>query len=157
MSGCSKWKGYFLQIPWPYPPLIVYLFTEQLGNMLLLPPSYISKSSCGSIWALCATLVVIRITYKMICQYALFLPNIIFCLSASRIERECPSRHYVFERHTRKKLKLAVSDIKEVIAANRTDCEDRYCLFSKSTRKIQYLLLTFLLNFFYLPFFLLGA
>ncbi|XP_073994788.1 no mechanoreceptor potential A isoform X2 [Rhodnius prolixus] len=49
------------------------------------------------------------------------------CLSSSRIERECPSRHYVFERHARKKLKLAVSDIKEVIAANRTDCEDR-CL-----------------------------
>ncbi|BES89924.1 PAN_AP [Nesidiocoris tenuis] len=49
------------------------------------------------------------------------------CLTSSRIERECPSRHYVFERHTRKKLKLAVSDIKEVIAVNRTDCEDR-CL-----------------------------
>ncbi|XP_014260644.1 uncharacterized protein LOC106673149 isoform X2 [Cimex lectularius] len=61
------------------------------------------------------------------------------CLSSSRIERECPSRHYVFERHTRKKLKLAVSDIKEVIAANRTDCEDR-CLneFNFVCRSVTY-------------------
>lgn len=35
--------------------------------------------------------------------------------SASRPERECPSRRYVFERHPRKKLKLPVSDIKEVM------------------------------------------
>lgn len=34
--------------------------------------------------------------------------------TASRPERECPSRRYVFERHPRKKLKLPVSDIKEV-------------------------------------------
>lgn len=33
---------------------------------------------------------------------------------ASRPERECPSRRYVFERHPRKKLKLPLSDIKEV-------------------------------------------
>jgi len=32
----------------------------------------------------------------------------------------------VFERHPRKKLKLSLTDIKEVSAANRTDCEDRY-------------------------------
>ncbi|XP_022174550.1 uncharacterized protein LOC111036724 isoform X1 [Myzus persicae] len=49
------------------------------------------------------------------------------CLSSSRIERECPNRHYVFERHTRKKLKLPPSEYKEMIAANRTDCEDK-CL-----------------------------
>ncbi|XP_072162409.1 LOW QUALITY PROTEIN: uncharacterized protein nompA [Bemisia tabaci] len=49
------------------------------------------------------------------------------CLSSSRIERECPNRHYVFERHARKKLKLPLTDTKEVIATNRTDCEDR-CL-----------------------------
>ncbi|XP_050440401.1 uncharacterized protein LOC126845652 isoform X2 [Adelges cooleyi] len=49
------------------------------------------------------------------------------CLSSSRIERECVSRHYVFERHTRKKLKLPNTDYKEMIAANRTDCEDK-CL-----------------------------
>ncbi|KAL1129937.1 hypothetical protein AAG570_012881 [Ranatra chinensis] len=61
------------------------------------------------------------------------------CLSSSRIERECPNRHYVFERHARKKLKLAVSDIKEVIAANRTDCEDR-CLneFNFVCRSVTY-------------------
>jgi len=47
--------------------------------------------------------------------------------TASRIERECPNRHYVFERHTRKKLKLPPSEYKEMIAANRTDCEDK-CL-----------------------------
>lgn len=34
--------------------------------------------------------------------------------AASRPERECPSRRYVFERHPRKKLKLPISDIKEV-------------------------------------------
>lgn len=32
----------------------------------------------------------------------------------------------MFERHPRKKLKLPLTDIKEVSAANRTDCEDRY-------------------------------
>lgn len=48
-----------------------------------------------------------------------------FC-EADRIERECPNRRYVFERHPRKKLKLPLTDIKEVSAANRTDCEDRY-------------------------------
>ena len=37
------------------------------------------------------------------------------CLTSNRPERECPSRRYVFERHPRKKLKLPVSDIKEVI------------------------------------------
>lgn len=47
--------------------------------------------------------------------------------AASRIERECANRHYVFERHTRKKLKLPPSEYKEMIAANRTDCEDK-CL-----------------------------
>ncbi|CAO1318099.1 unnamed protein product [Diamesa hyperborea] len=49
------------------------------------------------------------------------------CLSSSRPERECPSRRYVFERYPRKKLKLPVSDIKEITAANRSDCEDK-CL-----------------------------
>lgn len=45
--------------------------------------------------------------------------------AASRIERECPNRHYVFERHAHKKLKLPVNELKEVVATNRTDCEDR--------------------------------
>ncbi|XP_046597619.1 uncharacterized protein LOC107217352 isoform X1 [Neodiprion lecontei] len=49
------------------------------------------------------------------------------CLMSNRIERECPNRRYVFERHPRKKLKLPMTDLKEVSAANRTDCEDR-CL-----------------------------
>ncbi|XP_050521456.1 uncharacterized protein LOC126894461 isoform X2 [Daktulosphaira vitifoliae] len=49
------------------------------------------------------------------------------CLSSSRIERECANRHYVFERHTRKKLKLPTPDYKEIIVNNRTDCEDK-CL-----------------------------
>ncbi|XP_050539438.1 uncharacterized protein LOC126904438 isoform X2 [Daktulosphaira vitifoliae] len=50
------------------------------------------------------------------------------CLSSSRIERECANRHYVFERHPRKKLKMPpTAEYKEVIAANRTDCEDK-CL-----------------------------
>lgn len=39
---------------------------------------------------------------------------IAFVVLASRPERECPNRRYVFERHPRKKLKLPVSDIKEV-------------------------------------------
>lgn len=58
------------------------------------------------------------------------LNKIFYCNTfflASRIERECPNRHYVFERHTRKKLKLPPSEYKEMIAANRTDCEDK-CL-----------------------------
>ncbi|XP_014208276.1 uncharacterized protein LOC106639272 [Copidosoma floridanum] len=49
------------------------------------------------------------------------------CLTSNRIERECPNRRYVFERHSRKKLKLPATDVKEVTAANRTECEDR-CL-----------------------------
>jgi hypothetical protein len=36
------------------------------------------------------------------------------CLTSNRPERECPSRRYVFERYPRKKLKLPVSDMKEV-------------------------------------------
>lgn len=47
--------------------------------------------------------------------------------AAPRPERECPSRRYVFERYPRKKLKLPVSDIKEITAANRSECEDK-CL-----------------------------
>lgn len=46
-------------------------------------------------------------------------------ISATRIERECPNRRYVFERHTRKKLKLPMADIKEVSTTNRTECENR--------------------------------
>lgn len=46
-------------------------------------------------------------------------------IAATRIERECPNRRYVFERHTRKKLKLPMADLKEISAANRTDCENR--------------------------------
>lgn len=48
-------------------------------------------------------------------------------ISASRPDRECPNRRYVFERHPRKKLKLPSIDIKEVTASNRTECEDK-CL-----------------------------
>ncbi|XP_055531527.1 uncharacterized protein LOC129722245 isoform X6 [Wyeomyia smithii] len=61
------------------------------------------------------------------------------CLTSSRPDRECPSRRYVFERHPRKKLKLPVSDIKEVTAANRSDCEDK-CLneFSFVCRSANY-------------------
>lgn len=44
---------------------------------------------------------------------------------ANRIERDCPNRRYIFERHPRKKLKLQLTEIKEVPAANRTECEDR--------------------------------
>lgn len=60
------------------------------------------------------------------CKYFRF-QTFYFHLTASRPERECPSRRYVFERHPRKKLKLPVSDIKEITAANRSDCEDK-CL-----------------------------
>ncbi|XP_047997433.1 uncharacterized protein LOC125235021 isoform X4 [Leguminivora glycinivorella] len=49
------------------------------------------------------------------------------CLSSNRPERECPSRRYVFERHARKRLKLPSSDLKEIMVANRTECEDK-CL-----------------------------
>lgn len=46
-------------------------------------------------------------------------------IAASRVERECPNRRYVFERHPRKKLKLPIMDLKQVTATNRSDCEDR--------------------------------
>lgn len=46
-------------------------------------------------------------------------------MAASRVERECPNRRYVFERHPRKKLKLPTNDLKQVPATNRSDCEDR--------------------------------
>ncbi|XP_063987532.1 uncharacterized protein LOC135167849 isoform X2 [Diachasmimorpha longicaudata] len=49
------------------------------------------------------------------------------CLNSNQIERNCPNRRYVFERHPRKKLKLPATDVKEVSAPNRTVCEDR-CL-----------------------------
>ncbi|XP_058789916.1 uncharacterized protein LOC131663486 isoform X2 [Phymastichus coffea] len=49
------------------------------------------------------------------------------CLTSSRIELECPNRRYVFERHSRKKLKLPAANVKEITAANRTDCEEK-CL-----------------------------
>lgn len=51
----------------------------------------------------------------------------IILLTASRPDRECPNRRYIFERHPRKKLKLPQIDIKEVTASNRTECEDK-CL-----------------------------
>ncbi|KAK7863129.1 hypothetical protein R5R35_002011 [Gryllus longicercus] len=61
----------------------------------------------------------------------LMVPNSVHfnevCLSSSRVERECPNRLYVFERHPRKKLNLLAHDMKEVSALNRSDCEDR-CL-----------------------------
>ena len=46
-------------------------------------------------------------------------------VTASRVERECPNRRYVFERHPRKKLKLPAMDLKQVMSTNRSDCEDR--------------------------------
>lgn len=60
----------------------------------------------------------LSVYWKYFNKYLVFLAN--------RIERECANRRYVFERHPRKKLKLSLTDIKEVSAANRTDCEDRY-------------------------------
>lgn len=48
-------------------------------------------------------------------------------ISATRPERQCPNRRYIFERHPRKKLKLPASDLKEMTASNRSECEDK-CL-----------------------------
>ncbi|PNF26529.1 hypothetical protein B7P43_G13971 [Cryptotermes secundus] len=61
------------------------------------------------------------------------------CLSSSRVERECPNRRYVFERHPRKKLRLPAMDLKQVTSTNRSDCEDR-CLneFSFVCRSASY-------------------
>ncbi|CAG2058845.1 unnamed protein product, partial [Timema podura] len=77
-----------------------------------------------------------------------FVPNSVHfievCLSSSRIENECPNRRYVFERHPRKALKvpdqdMKLTDMKEVSALNRSDCEDR-CLneFTFVCRSISY-------------------
>ncbi|EFA06632.2 uncharacterized protein nompA isoform X2 [Tribolium castaneum] len=49
------------------------------------------------------------------------------CLTSNRIDRDCPNRLYIFERHPRKKLKLPDADLKEVMATNRSECEDK-CL-----------------------------
>ena len=49
-----------------------------------------------------------------------------FRSAASRIERECPNRKYVFERITRKRFRPSGS--KEYFVANRTECEDRSVL-----------------------------
>ncbi|XP_025832148.1 uncharacterized protein LOC108738303 [Agrilus planipennis] len=46
------------------------------------------------------------------------------CITSNRPERECPNRRYIFERHPRKKLKLSGSDMKEMSASNRSECED---------------------------------
>lgn len=64
----------------------------------------------------------------------------LFFCEADRIERECPNRRYVYERHPRKKLKLPLTDIKEVSAANRTDCEDRYNEIKKYIYMIKFIL-----------------
>nr|CAD7601352.1 unnamed protein product [Timema genevievae] len=76
-----------------------------------------------------------------------FVPNSVHfievCLSC-KIENECPNRRYVFERHPRKALKvpdqdMKLTDMKEVSALNRSDCEDR-CLneFTFVCRSISY-------------------
>ncbi|KAI4469251.1 hypothetical protein MML48_2g00001034 [Holotrichia oblita] len=49
------------------------------------------------------------------------------CITAGRADRECPNRKYIFERHPRKKLKLDMADIKDVMVSNRSECEDK-CL-----------------------------
>lgn len=68
------------------------------------------------------------ITYKFT-TYNGYCQNVTHTIivSANRPERECPSRRYVFERHARKRLKLPPSDLKEIMVANRTECEDK-CL-----------------------------
>lgn len=45
-------------------------------------------------------------------------------VAATRIERECPNRKYVFERTARKRFRPSGS--KEYFVANRTECEDKY-------------------------------
>ncbi|ENN72024.1 hypothetical protein YQE_11315, partial [Dendroctonus ponderosae] len=49
------------------------------------------------------------------------------CITSNRPDRECPNRRYIFERHPRKRLKLPATDIKEMNANNRSECEDK-CL-----------------------------
>ncbi|XP_063218677.1 uncharacterized protein LOC134528938 [Bacillus rossius redtenbacheri] len=77
-----------------------------------------------------------------------FVPNSVHfievCLSSGQIEKDCPNRRYIFERHPRKKLSIPepgskLTDSKEVNADNRTDCEDR-CLneFSFVCRSASY-------------------
>lgn len=91
-----------------------------------------SDSSCPSVvW-----LNKVQLAIDGVCENLILC---VFIVTASRIERECPNRHYVFERHTRKKLKLPPSEYKEMIAANRTDCEDK-CLneFTFVCRSVTY-------------------
>lgn len=59
--------------------------------------------------------------------YNFIVIKLIINIPANRIERDCPNRRYIFERHPRKKLKLPTTDVKEFTVANRTACEDK-CL-----------------------------
>lgn len=101
-----------------YEESLCYLTSEQagpegIGSLMLVPNSVHFNEIC--------------LTCK--CQ-RYFIGSCFYDIlesAASRPERECPSRRYVFERHPRKKLKLPISDIKEITAANRSDCEDK-CL-----------------------------
>lgn len=118
-----------------YEESICYLTREQahpegIGNLVLVPNSVHYTEiclSCKSSFQVSRPITV-RFVYWFRYKFA-----------ANRLERECPNRRYVFERHPRKKLKLLASDHKEIQTANRTDCEER-CLneFSFICRSVTY-------------------
>ena len=88
-----------------YEESTCYLTREQpapegIGILMLVPNSVHFTEVCLT----CKFADICFISFKLIRKL----------FAASRPERECPSRRYVFERHPRKKLKLPVSDIKEV-------------------------------------------
>lgn len=94
-----------------YEESLCYLTSEQagpegIGSLMLVPNSVHFNEIC--------------LTCKFYERNYIIKENLSNCvmifttLAASRPERECPSRSYVFERHPRKKLKLPISDIKEV-------------------------------------------
>lgn len=106
-----------------YEESTCYLTREQaapegIGTLMIVPNSVHFNEIC----------LTCKFSLSRFCWYVSLQFNdyyIIFL--ANRPERECPSRRYVFERHARKRLKLPPSDLKEIMVANRTECEDK-CL-----------------------------
>ncbi|KAJ8674606.1 hypothetical protein QAD02_005868 [Eretmocerus hayati] len=89
---------------------------EGIGNLMMVPNSVHFTEVCLTL-----------ISWNGVITLGVYPFQECDLLAASRIERECPNRRYVFERHSRKKLKLPQTDVKEVSATNRTECEDK-CL-----------------------------
>lgn len=98
-----------------YEESLCYLTSEQagpegIGSLMLVPNSVHFNE-------ICLTCECSRVGVEWVLKQIFLSLSLCLSSAASRPERECPSRRYVFERHPRKKLKLPISDIKEVSGA----------------------------------------